>query len=592
MKQLNRFLAFILFLLVVSCSQNPSINPEITKDELFAHVDFLASDSLMGRQPGTPYDRVAAKYIKDAFETNEFTLMDKNGYQFFDFVDYLDFGENNYLSVNKVRLTFGVDFIPLPFSSSDSISASVVFVGYGIKYSSQDLVWDDYSNINVNGKWVLILRGSPKPDDMESPMSKNASDRSKAMVAKDQGAAGVIFVSGTNFDSEDKMSKTKLKTFSIGIPVVHVKRIVANLLLGGNEMNIAALEGKIVKNQKPNSFVLGANVCARTQIVTKKKNTQNIIGLVEGTDPLYRNQYIVVGAHYDHLGMGGVGSSSRKPDTLAVHNGADDNASGVAAIIEIGQKLARYRPKRSIVFVAFGAEELGLLGSRFFLESGLVSADSIVAMINIDMIGRLSSELELQVGGVKTAIEIETILNEVNQKYNLNLLLSPQGYGPSDHAVFYSENIPVLFFSTGPHLDYHTPFDITSRINFDGLKTVTSYISDVISTVANQTSKLSFQQAGPAVPTSRHGQELKVKLGIMPDVSGVISDGLKVLAVTENLPAWVAGIKSGDIITSINGKSVNNIQDYMFRLQEISIGNTVSMEYRRNGEKRIVLVQF
>lgn len=573
-----------------ACTPKPKVNTDITKEELYAHIDFLASDSLMGRQPGTPYDRVAAKYIKDVMSESGLELLSRNGYQFIEFIDHQDIGYNNFFSVNGKYFDLRKDFMVLPFSSSDTLVSTAVFAGYGISFISDTLIWDDYANVSVADKWVVLLRGNPLGDDLSSPLANYENDRYKAMVAKDQGAAGVILVSGAKFDKQDQLVVSKQKNFSIEIPVVQVKRSVGNYMLQSTGRTIDELEKRILHTKQPLSFVVAANVCARTNIITNKKSTQNVIAQIEGADPLLKNQYVVIGAHYDHIGMGGKNSSSRMPDTLAVHNGADDNASGVAAILEIAQKIAQAKPQRSVLVIAFAAEEQGLLGSRFFVENPIVPLDSIVAMVNIDMLGRLNEEKELQVGGVKTSIEAEEILTQTNERYNFSLALSPQGYGPSDHASFYAYNIPVLFFSTGPHTDYHTPNDDIDGINFDGLALATEYIFDVVYEIANAPLRLTFQESGPAQPSSRHGQELKVRLGIMPDVSGATNNGLKVLAVTENQPAHTAGIQKNDVITAINGKPVKNIQDYMYRLQELSPGATISLELVRNGQTKVVLV--
>ncbi len=576
--------------IVYSCNPESKVNPEITATELANHLDFLASDSLMGRQPGTPYDRVAAKYIKDVMTNSGMELLSRNGYQFIEFIDHQDIGYNNFFSVNGEHFTLHKDFMVLPYSSSDTLVSSAVFAGYGISYKSDTLTWDDYANVNVTDKWVLLLRGVPFENGNEV-MAKYSSDQYKAMLAKDMGAAGVILVSGTKHDKRDELAQSKKKSFSIETPVIHVKRKVANSILKPTGKTVADLEKWIIDNQQPLSFIVGSSICARTSIITNRKNTQNVIALVEGADPMLKNQYVVIGAHYDHLGMGGKNSSSRMPDTLAVHNGADDNASGVAAILEMAQKLSSEKPKRSIVVVAFAAEELGLLGSRYFVENPVVPIDSVVAMVNVDMLGRLNTEMELQIGGVKTSREAEQLLTQANAKYGFKLALSPQGYGPSDHASFYAHNVPVLFFSTGPHTDYHTPFDVVDSINFEGLAKATSYIYDVVKHIADTSARFTFQEAGPAQPSSRHGNELKVRLGIMPDVSGATNDGLRVLAVSDNGPAGVAGLIKNDIITAINGKSVKNIQDYMFRLQELGPGITVSVEFLRNGQTKVVLIQ-
>lgn len=576
--------------LVYSCIQPQGINPDITKDELFAHIDFLSSDSLQGRLPGTPYDRVAAKYIKDQMEKSGFKLIGKNGYQFFSFITHQEVGPNNSLSIAGKKLIYGTDYTAFPFSSSDTLNTNLVFAGYGFNIQTDTLSWNDYQTIDANGKWVLILRGDPDHDKPNSFFSQYSDDRYKSMVAKDKGAAGVILISGVEFDAEDALTEMKQKSFDIGIPVIQMKRNIIDLILKPAGNGIVLLEKKLLETRKPSSFNILQSIAARTDIINSTKNSQNVVGMIEGTHPTLKNQYVIIGAHYDHLGMGGPGSSSRMPDTLAPHNGADDNASGVAAMLEIGQKLAKNKPSRSVLLIAFGAEEMGLIGSRYFTENPLVPLDSISVMINIDMLGRMNGE-NLQIGGYKTSVEMDEILNRIGESHQLELSLSPQGYGPSDHASFYSKDVPVLFISTGPHVDYHTPNDVIDRINFDGMLKAADFIYEIAHEVTNAKQMLTFQEAGPKQQPSRHGRELKVRLGIMPDVSGAGTDGLTVLAVTENQPAWYAGIKKGDRIISINGKSVGNIQDYMFRLSELKPGMTVNVEVVRDEKNHILLVQ-
>jgi hypothetical protein len=589
--KLLRLTLFGAFLFFISCTQQKKLNPDITKDELYSHIDFLASDSLQGRKPGTPFDRVAAKYIKDAMESSGILLMGKNGYQFFEFIEKQEIGENNILSIGSKLLQLSKDYSVFPFSSSDTLSASIVFVGYGFSINTDSIVWDDYQASNVNEKWAMILRGDPEHSNPISPFGQYSNDRHKATVAKDNGAAGVILVSGVGFDEEDELIGLNQKTFDVGIPVIHLKREQVDALLGSTGYTISGLEKKLINLRKPVSVNFTAKLNARTHIINSKSKSQNVIGLIEGSHPIYKNQYVVLGAHYDHLGMGGKNSSSRMPDTLAVHNGADDNASGIAAILEIGQRLAYFKPQRSIILIAFGAEEQGLIGSRYFTEYPLVPLDSITAMINIDMLGRLCEERTLQIGGVKTSIESDEILTKINSEYSFNLSTFPQGYGPSDHASFYSKDIPVFFFSTGPHTDYHTPFDNIERINFDGLTECSNFIYDVILELANMPDMLIFQEFGPKNQPSRHGAQLKVRLGIMPDVSGAKNEGLLVLAVTNGQPAHLAGITKGDVITAINGKEVRNIQDYMYRIQELKPGMTISVEVINNGTAKVILVQ-
>lgn len=591
MKQKVIIPLFLLSMFILGCKPSATHNPDILLQEHYAHVDFLASDSLMGRKPGTPFDRVAAKYIKDYFEGNGFQLLGQNGYQFFEFIDFQEMGQNNSLMVSKKQKQVNQDFLVLPFSSSDTVSGPVVFVGYGLDMHNDSIEWNDYEHVNLNGKWALILRGDPMPNVEPSPFAGMVSDRQKAMVAKEHGAMGVLLVSGVHFDARDELLSTRQKTFSVGIPVIQVSRALANEILSVAGKRIENIEKEIELQQKPLSLKAGGNVCARTSIITKKRNTQNVVALIEGTDPKLKHQYVVLGAHFDHLGMGGKGTSSRVPDTVAVHNGADDNASGVAAMLEIGHKLLHKKLKRSVLLIAFSAEEMGLLGSQFFVNNPLVPLDSVVTMVNLDMMGRLNREQYLQVGGIGTIKGVDSLLRVFNEPYGFTLALSPQGYGPSDHASFYAHNIPVLFFTTGAHSDYHTPNDRIEYINFEGLTKASHYIFDVVSHIANQAQRPVFQESGPSVPSFRHGNELKVRLGIMPDVSGAHNNGLQVLAAGENQPAALAGIRKGDLIVGINGGEVNNIQDYMFYLAKLEVGAVVSVELVRNGKSVVVLVQ-
>ncbi|NOR74140.1 MAG: M20/M25/M40 family metallo-hydrolase, partial [Draconibacterium sp.] len=314
------------------------------------------------------------------------------------------------------------------------------------------------------------------------------------------------------------------------------------------------------------------------------------VAVVRGTDENLKTQYVVVGGHYDHLGMGGPGSGSRAVDTIAVHNGADDNASGIAAIIELAEKVAAEKNnKRSIIFVAFGAEEMGLVGSKAFTAKPPVETEDMVAMFNLDMVGRFDSTSNgLSIGGTKTSTEAEGILNEFNTDFKL--AMSPEGIGPSDHASFYLQDIPVFFISTGAHADYHTPIDDVEFINFEGAKKVTEYTYALLNEVVNRDSVLTFQEAGPKFQRSRGGT-LKITFGIMPDFAGMESRGLRIDAVTKGKPAQKGGMKKGDIITAIDGKKVGGIHDYMSRLKSLEAGQTVLVDIIRGDNNTVLIIQ-
>ncbi len=592
MKQLLRIWILVMISSsVASCQNIQKSKVDITKKDLYQIVDFLASDSLKGRLPGTPYDKVSAKYIGDQFESFGLKSLTENGYQTMDIIIEQKPGLKNSLSINGNEQKYDVNFSTLPFSSTGNLDATIVFVGFGFKINNEKLLWNDYQAVDVTNKWVLILRGDPEPDSLQSVFINQSSDRNKTLIAKDMGAKGVILVSGNAYDPNDKLASMSEKSYDIGIPVIQVKRDVANSILNG-QSTIEELEKFLIKDRHPHSLELQTKITASTDVINETKTTQNVIAKLEGSDPKLKNEVIVIGAHFDHLGMGGKNSSSRRPDTIAVHNGADDNASGVAAMIELAQKLAskHKKIKRSIVFVAFAAEEMGLIGSQKFVESNLVPNESIVAMINIDMIDRMNKK-ELNIYGTKTSTESETILKSLNADSALTLGFYPEGYGPSDYSSFYNKNIPVFGFMTYLHLDYHTPFDDVDKINFDGMVLATNYIYSLAFELSNRPKRLIFQEAGPKTKPTRSGRGFKVRLGIIPDVSGSTNNGLKAIGVTENNPAYKAGMKSGDIITAINGKPVKNIQDYMFRLSELKAGMSVSVEIKRGEQKLVLLVQ-
>ncbi len=591
MRQLLKIWLLVSISSIASCQSNQQFNPNITKANLYKYIDFLASDSLKGRYPGTPYDRVSAKYIKDMFDSFGLKPLGDKGYQFMDIIIDQKPGTKNKLAVNGIDQTFESNFSTLSFSSTSTFESSVVFAGYGFKINNEKLLWNDYQAVDVNNKWVLLLRGDPEPDSLESVFINQSSDRNKTLIAKDQGAKGVILVSGNSWDSKDKLLTMTEWGYDIGIPVIQVKRDVANLILNG-QGKIEELEKVIIADRHSHSMELSTSINATTEVINDSKTTQNVVAVLEGSDKKLKNEYIVIGAHFDHLGMGGKNTSSRKPDTIAVHNGADDNASGVAAMIEVAKQLEskHKKIKRSVVFVAFAAEEMGLIGSQKFVESGLIPNQSIVAMINLDMVGRMNKK-ELQISGTKTSTESEAILKNLNADSSLTLAFSPEGSGPSDYSSFYNKNIPVFAFTTGVHLDYHTPFDDIDKINFDGMVITTNYVYSLAMDLSNRPKRLIFQEAGPKNRPMRNGRGYKVTLGIMPDVSGASNNGLKAISVTKDKPAYRAGMKSGDIITAVNGKPVKNIQDYMFRLSELKVGMIVSVEIKRGEQKMVLLVQ-
>jgi hypothetical protein len=332
------------------------------------------------------------------------------------------------------------------------------------------------------------------------------------------------------------------------------------------------------------SFATGVEVDITVDLQPKKMNTFNMIATLKGSHPELENEYVVIGAHHDHLGMGGPGTSSRTPDTIAVHYGADDNASGVAGVLEASEWLSAHTPARSVLFTTFGAEELGLIGSKYLAENAPMDMGDVQVMINLDMIGRLNEERILQVGGVGTSPGFKPLLESINSNYGFNLKFANEGYGPSDHAAFYAKDVPVLFISTGAHADYHTPGDQLSAINLEGTREVIAFVSEIAAALANQHERIAFTEAGPKVRGSSRGRRGGITLGLMPDMTYDGSEGMPVMFVTEGRPAAVGGIQKGDVIVAIEGKSVGNVYDYMARLDGLKEGMSIVVQVKRDDD--------
>ena len=323
-----------------------------------------------------------------------------------------------------------------------------------------------------------------------------------------------------------------------------------------------------------------------------ERTTHNIIAVLPGKDKQLKNEYIVVGSHYDHLGLGGQGSGSRRPDTVAVHPGADDNASGDAVVLELARHFKKVRPPRSIIFAFFGAEEQGLIGSKRFLEWMNQGDDrrinlpadkkGIVAMVNLDMVGRMRDHA-MSVSGTGTSSEFKAMAEKAAEQTHLNISCTPDGYGPSDHASFVAQDIPVLFLTTGGHMEYHTPDDVPSTLNYDGMQQTMEFSQELITQLVNLPKTPDYISV-PGSNTMKHAK-FKVTLGLMPDVMGASRiPGLRADIVVAGKPAHTAGIRSGDIIQEIDGKPVNNMDDYMQRLSELEPDTTIPVKVLR-GEQ-------
>ena len=583
---------FFLLILIFGCTNSIQVSnetlsskPEITEAELLSHIKYLSADERTGRFPGTQGSKEAIDYISNKFKSSDVTPAGTDGFlQPFEFITGIKVDNTTRLTTGLNSAILHKDFIPLEFSSNGKFEGSVVFVGYGFVIEDS-ISWNDYKGIDLEGKWALIIRGAPGGVHPHSKFKDYLSFRKKAMIAKDKNALGVLFVN-QNGDNDLPKLKHSPNSLSIGIPVIQIKRNLANQLVS---QKLNDLQIKLDETSQPQSFMITKQVSGEINLKRESTLISNVIGVIPGNDPKLKKEYIVLGAHFDHLGYGGEGSGSLAPDSKLIHNGADDNSSGTAAILELSSKLSKNRNllKRSVVVMGYNAEEEGLLGSKFFVNNPTIDLSSVAAMINLDMIGRMSNQT-VTIGGTGTSNLFESMLKETNKSHNLKLAMSPEGFGPSDHASFYVNDIPVLFFFTGTHTDYHKPSDDWQGINIEGQKKITDFVYDLTMSLSRRSEKPVFKESGPK-QSSQVRSNFKVTFGIMPSY-GSDAKGLKIDGVRKDGPAEKAGIKKGDIIISIKGKEVNNVYDYMYRLEELKAGEVVKTIILRNGEKIVLSI--
>lgn len=607
---------YFLFLFVCLTSVYVS-NSQISSDYLLKHISFLASDSLKGRFPVSQEATIAASYIAQKFKQYNLKPLCDNGFQTFEI--WLRDTVNRYeLKINN-KLQKIQDYQIFPFSSGGNLkNAEIVFAGYGIIAQNDTLEWNDYKYLDVKNKVVMVFRGMPNTDDfVDELFEKKSSDYNKALNAYDKGAKGIILIDAPDNETPLKDCKFSRQKMETSIPAIRLNNSVLEKLLNKSKISFENLYQ--TANQEPINQKIDLQCQIDLKIVKNQVtgSTSNVVFMIEGTDVWAKNKYIVVGAHYDHLGMGGCQSGSRMPDTLALHNGADDNASGVAGIIELARYFSVNKPKMSMIFVAFSAEERGLLGSNYFVKNLLeakdsiipmaleerslssykcfvnkllIFEDSIVAMINFDMIGRTNGKLSIM--GVGTGKEFAELINSVD--YDTNALDVKQimpAYSGSDHASFTSVGIPALFFYSSTGENYHTPFDDVQFINAEKSAEVLNFAAKLIEKIDQSGKKITFEHIASDYKTEKRAN-IKVKLGIMPSFEDTQNKGLKIEGVSPNSVAEKSGMQKGDIIVEINNQKVGNLTDYTIRMSNINPGEKCIFKVLRNDEFLQITVQF
>jgi hypothetical protein len=654
--------ALLLTSISVVVGQQLAFQLEPNVENLRKHVSYLAADERDGRRTGTPGADEAARYIAAEFARLGLKPV-QNGptpktpsdataqyLQKFPYVAGVELGKSNSLSIRTadgavIKPIVNEDWVPLSLSSNATVdNTNAVFTGFGI--TASELRYDDYANGRASGKIAIILSGTPDGQNPHGRFAQFEDPQFKAIAARNAGAKGLVIIAREKNFKDDPLAALRMRysPTDAGLPVIVISRELARRIFEGTGIKdfeeVAAKAEKALAQQgesvvRDYNVIVGVNfdllgtttLTLSTDIVRRQVPAYNVIGVLEGSDPKLKNETIVVGAHYDHLGRGGEGSLA--PKEGEIHHGADDNASGTAGVLELARifTMPEFKPKRTLVFMAFSGEEEGLLGSNFYVNNPLLPLANTVAMINMDMIGRMKDR-KLQIGGVGTAKEWRDIINATNKAQTMlvnvsangsilmdknpkdndktrvampivvgsngetivsasserafDLTLQEDGYGPSDHSSFYSKHVPVLFFWTGTHADYHKPSDTSDKINYEDEAKLLAFVARIILDLDNDEKRITFTTAKSDAAPRTGG--FRVYLGTIPNYADS-NDGLLLDGVREDSPAAKAGLKAGDKIVKIGGHDVKNVYDYTFALGELKAGQEYPIEVMRGTER-------
>ena len=569
-------------------------------------LTYLASDELEGRGTGQVGNDKAAEFIAEVFKKNGVRPAGDDGTYFQNFTLQLKsrIGAGTRLAIGtdgrRVRrpVRLREDFVPLPFSAVGTFKGDVVFAGYGIV--NDDEGYDDYRDIDVADKVVLVLRRSPRFGNFGI---RDGSFRAKASRANARDAAALIIVNRDDddalYDFDAGSGRAGFAPRSYGLPMLHVTPETADKMLSAAGMpGIRTLQKRIEDTHRPASAALkGVSIRGAVNIERIDTPVRNVVGLIPGRGP-HSDEMIVLGAHYDHLGIRHKGEPEFDA-TKDISNGADDNASGTTLLMTMADAYTRGpAPQRSLLLVAFTGEELGLLGSRHFVKHPTVDLDKCIAMLNFDMVGRLKND-RLEVGGMRTG-HFEDMVRRIAPEYGLKISDGGGGRGPSDHSSFYGKDIPVLFFFTGIHKQYHRPQDDTPLINVDGAMRVARFAADVIDEIDADADRPAFARDRRRAVVARQGdqEELekpkpaakRVRLGIRPDVDD--QPGVLVAGVSEDSPAQRAGFKTGDRIVRIGNKKIADFADLLNALTGLTESDKTTIRVQRDGKAKRLAVRF
>jgi|LSQX01.3.fsa_nt_gb hypothetical protein len=551
------FTLLMVFLLQGSFGQsNFDFSDERVLERLKKDIYTLADERMEGREAGTPGERLAAEYIANQMlEAGLKPIFNESYFQEVPFPGAFVEGPDNFLVIDGVTYTFNEDFFALPNTGNAVVNAPAVFAGFGLE-GVEGI--DNYGGLgSVAGRVVVLDYYSPEGLNERLDITTREALAQKIELAVKKGAAGIILVNTLSWQSDPRIS-LGMEVPREGIPVVFGTERVRDALLAKADVE----------------------VLLSTELERPMYTGYNVAGYWDNGAPTT----VIIGGHYDHLGYGG--SGSRSPGEHALHPGADDNASGTAGVLEAARYLVQSDLKKhNYIFIAFTAEEKGLIGSRYFADSEAYDMGKVNYMFNFDMLGRLTDN-KLSLIGTGTTPIWEAAIDHVAPGH-FNIRKSPGGLGGSDHTAFYLKNIPVLFFFTGIHDDYHRPGDTPDKVNYQGTLEIMKFTYDLMRELETE-DRLAFTPTQSS--DTRRRRTEGVTLGLMPD-HVYTGEGLKIQAVMDDRPAQKAGIANGDVIIRINDDEVSEIQTYMRALGNLKGGSKAMITVKRGEEVMTFQVQ-
>ncbi len=620
---------------------------DITIDDLRQHIEYLASDELKGRLTGTPGEIEATAYVASVFEKIGLEPAGDDGswFQPFEFTAGVNVGEDNALEltldgkpVDDIKVD--EDWRPISFSKTGKIDAAdIVFAGYGLEIPNKDgnddtPAYTSYFHLDVKGKWVMVFRYFPEdaPKEMREEMQRFSRLRHKAMIARRKFASGIIFVAGPNSKVNEELVPMQYDASlaDSGIPAISITTELAEKIVAAAGKNLADLQTELDKGEMVAGFpVPETKLSAEIDVAQETRTGRNVLARLPADTPEERKRpAVIIGAHIDHLGdQSGPGSLAKEHEKNEVHHGADDNASGVAGLIEMAQYLAAQKadgkmdPVRDVMFAAWSGEELGLIGSSWFVkqaghgaetpnphasatagaganphavdqkakpanphalprEDGGLS-DHFAAYLNMDMIGRLDEKVMLQ--GIGSSDYWTGAIERRNAPIGLPIQPQKDVYLPTDATTFYLRQVPILSAFTGAHEDYHTPRDTADKVNWEGTRDIAKLMTLIARGLATEEDEPAYVKVEP--PKNQGARGFRVYLGTVPDYAQGDIKGVKLSGVASDGPSAKAGVQSGDIIIGLAGKEILNIYDYTAVLAELKVGEETTIKVKRGDEE-------